>query len=103
MAAGSGKRWTDIYPEVGTGPLAIDRLMSPEFYDVEREKIFRTCWLCVGEMIDIPEPGDFLIKDLPVCSTSILAVRGHDGVVRAFHNMCSHRGNKLVWDRRGKC
>jgi phenylpropionate dioxygenase-like ring-hydroxylating dioxygenase large terminal subunit len=103
MSPGSGKRWTDIYPEVGTGPVAIDRLMSPEFYELEREKIFRTCWLCVGEMIDLPEPGDFLVKDLAVCSTSILAVRGHDGTVRAFHNMCSHRGNKLAWDRRGRC
>ena len=38
-----------------------------------------------------------------MCRTSILVVRGWDGRVRAFHNMCSHRGNKLVWDTGGSC
>jgi phenylpropionate dioxygenase-like ring-hydroxylating dioxygenase large terminal subunit len=38
------------------------------------------------------------MKDLPAANTSIVVIRGKDGVVRAFHNICSHRGNKLVWD-----
>ena len=36
-------------------------------------------------------------------SASILVLRGQDGVVRGFHNVCSHRGNTLAWDEKGKC
>jgi Rieske 2Fe-2S family protein len=38
-----------------------------------------------------------------VCRTSILLVRGQDGNIRAFHSMCSHRGNSVVWDAKGSC
>ena len=43
------------------------------------------------------------MEDLPVCDTSILVVRGKDGAIRAFHNVCSHRGNKIAWDKGGSC
>ena len=60
-------------------------------------------WLNIGRVEQIPNPGDYFVKDLAICNTSILVVRGKDGAIRAFHNMCSHRGNQLVWDTKGTC
>ena len=38
-----------------------------------------------------------------MCRSSVLVMRGRDNVIRSFHNMCSHRGNQVAWQRRGKC
>ena len=44
----------------------------------------------------LPEPGDYVIKEVALFRTSVLIVRGADGQMRAFHNVCQHRGNKIV-------
>lgn len=87
--------------EMGTGPLSIEPYLSPEFYQLERERLFRRTWLCIGRQEEIPQPGDYFVKELAVCDASILVSRGRDGVIRAFHNVCTHRCNKLVWERCG--
>jgi len=91
--APNGKTWHAQYPELGTGPVPIEPYISQEYFDLERERIFRKVWLNVGREEEIPKPGDYLVKDLPVCGASILLVRGKDGRIRAFHNVCSHRSN----------
>ena len=96
-------KWTEQYPELGTGPLPVAPYISREYFELERERIFRKVWLNIGRVEQIPNPGDYFVKELAICKTSILVVRGKDSVVRAFHNMCSHRGNQLVWDTRGTC
>lgn len=78
-----------------TEPLSLEPNISPEYFEKERDKIFRHAWLNVGRTHDIPKPGDYLVKDLHILRTSVLVVRGRDGQIRAFHNMCRHRGNKL--------
>ena len=72
-------------------------LESPEFYELEREAIFKRAWLNVGRVEDLPRKGSYFTKELEAAGTSIVVVRGSDGQVRAFHNICRHRGNKLVW------
>lgn len=99
----SEKKWHDRYPELGTGPLPIEPYVSPEFFEKERDRIFRRVWLNVGRVEQIPVRGDYFVKDLEICRTSILIVRGEDGAINAFHNMCSHRGNRVVWDTKGSC
>ena len=101
--AGSGYRWHRQYPHLGTGPLPADVFISGEQYALERERIFKKVWINVGRAERIPDPGDYFVEDLPVCDTSIIVVRGKDGAVRAFHNICSHRGNKIAWDTGGTC
>lgn len=96
-------KWHDQYPELGTGPVPIEPIISPEYFELERDRIFRNTWLHIGREEQIPNPGDYFVKDLPVCRTSILVVRGKDGTVRAFHNVCSHRSNKLMWNKKGSC
>ena len=93
-AAGS---WTAAYPELGTGLISYEDSISPEFYELEREAIFRRTWLNVGRVEQVPKKGSYFTKELAVCDTSIVVVRGQDEKIRAFHNICRHRGNKLVW------
>ena len=90
--------WTLRCSELETGPVSFEDAISPEFFELEREAVFRRRWLMIGHDSDLPNVGSYFTKDLEVCETSIVAVRGKDGVVRAFHNICPHRGNKLVWN-----
>ena len=89
--------WTDKYPELGTEPVSFDDSVSPAFYERERDAIFRRAWLNVGRVDDLPRNGSWFTKELVAARTSVLVTRGNDGDVRAFHNVCRHRGNKLVW------
>ena len=93
--------WTERYPELGTGPLPVAPYISPHYFALERARIFNKVWLNVGRVEQIPNVGDYFVKDLSVCKTSVMVVRGNDGIIRAFHNMCSHRGNQMVWNSRG--
>ncbi len=90
--------WTEHYPELGTGPVSYEDSISPEFYELEREAIFKRSWLNVGRVEQLSRNGSYFTKDLAVANTSIVIVRDMDGEVRAFHNICRHRGNKLVWN-----
>ena len=89
--------WTEHYPELGTAPVSFDDCVSPAFHERERDAIFRRAWLNVGRVDDLSRNGSWFTKDLVAARTSILVTRGMDGEIRAFHNVCRHRGNKLVW------
>jgi phenylpropionate dioxygenase-like ring-hydroxylating dioxygenase large terminal subunit len=89
--------WHSEYPELGTGPVPIEPYISSEFFELERDRVFGRTWLCLGREERVPKPGDFFVKDLAIARTSVIVVRGEDGRVRAFHNACSHRSNKVEW------
>ena len=90
--------WTEHYPELGTGPISFEDCVSPEFYELERQAIFERTWLNVGRVEDVPRVGSHFTKNIDVANASILLVRGDDEEIRAFHNVCRHRGNRLVWN-----
>ena len=48
-------------------------------------------------MEQLPRTGSYFTRELDAAGTSVIIVRGKDGEARAFHNICRHRGNKLVW------
>jgi phenylpropionate dioxygenase-like ring-hydroxylating dioxygenase large terminal subunit len=98
----SSHRYTADYPELGTGPVPVDPYVSAEYFEKERERIFRRMWLHVGRVEEIPNPGDYIVRSLEFAPASVLIIRGRDGVVRGFHNVCIHRGNKLVWNDSGQ-
>ena len=75
-------------------PLA--RHISPEEFELERELIFGRAWLMVGHATDVPGKGDYVERHFDVPKASVMIVRGLDDIVRAFHNVCRHRGNSLV-------
>src|SRR5512145_1336562 len=89
--------WTEHYPELGTAPVSYESSISPEFFELEREAIFKRAWLNVGRVEMLRRNGSFFTKELVVAKTSLIVVRGMDGEIRAFHNVCRHRGNRLVW------
>ncbi len=89
--------WTGHYPELGTEPVSYEDSISAEFYERERDAIFSRSWLNVGRVEQLSKRGSFLTKELDAARTSVIVVRGMDDEVRAFHNICRHRGNKLVW------
>ena len=97
------KQWSKKYPHVGKGPVATEPCVSPEYFEHERERIFRRHWINVGRTDEVAENGHYFVRELAVCKASVLVVRGNDGEVRAFHNVCPHRGNTLVLNEAGKC
>ena len=90
--------WTDAYPDLGRGPVSLEDCVSPEFYEKEREHIFKKTWLYVGRAERVPHKGSYFTRELKFLNTSIIIVRGKDEVIRAFHNICPHRGNKMLWE-----
>jgi len=73
--------------------------VDPELYRAELEAIFSTCWLYVGHESELAEPNDF--KTRTIAGRSVIFVRGQDGKIRAFLNICPHRGAQLCRHREG--
>jgi p-cumate 2,3-dioxygenase subunit alpha len=64
-----------------------------DVWQLERERIFDTCWLYIGHDSEIDSPGDFVRRK--VAGRPLVFVRGRDGVVRALINSCTHRGARV--------
>ena len=89
------------HAEAGTVPLAdgIGRVPVSNYYDPERwrlemDRVFRRTPLVLGFSCEFTEPHSF--KAIEVAGTPVLLARGADGQMRAFVNMCSHRGAVIV-------
>jgi len=65
-----------------------------EFFDVEMERVMRPSWQIVCHVSDIAQAGDY--RTLDYLGESVIVVRGDDGAVRAFSNVCRHRAMRLV-------
>ncbi len=74
---------------------------SDELLEIERSELFRRTWQCVGHVSNVPNPGDYLALDM--VGERALIVRDKEGCVRAFHNVCRHRGSRIVADSQGHC
>lgn len=83
------------------GSLPSSNYWSAEHFEDEIEYVFRRSWINVCREQQVSNPGDFLVQDLYALGTSVLLVRGRDGQLRAFHNMCAHRGNRVEVEPRG--
>jgi phenylpropionate dioxygenase-like ring-hydroxylating dioxygenase large terminal subunit len=93
-------KWTTAHPDLGTGPVSFEDCVSEQFFLAEREKVFKRSWLKVGRVEQLPRVGSFFTRDLTGLG-SIVICRAENGV-NAFHNVCSHRGNKVVWTEHPK-
>lgn len=90
--------YTQDHPALGQGPVSVEPYISERYFAGERERIFRKSWLLFCHGADIPNSGDYLVKNIEVFGASIIVVRDSSGALRAFHNVCRHRGNKLVYE-----
>lgn len=71
-----------------------DAYTSEEFFALERERVFGTSWVAVGCTDRLRHPGDVLVAE--VAGRSIFVVRTRAGELRAFYNVCRHRGTQLL-------
>jgi phenylpropionate dioxygenase-like ring-hydroxylating dioxygenase large terminal subunit len=73
------------------------RYFDPDFYQLECEQLWPRVWQMACRLEEIPEPGD--VVEYEILDQSVIVLRGDDREVRAFHNVCRHRGVKLVQGR----
>jgi phenylpropionate dioxygenase-like ring-hydroxylating dioxygenase large terminal subunit len=92
----------------GIGPAAGDEAglpawiyRDPEFFELEKERIFRPSWQIVCHVNDVPRAGDFHTFDF--LGQGVIVLRGEDGAVRSFHNACRHRAARLLDGPKGHC
>ncbi len=74
---------------------------STALLDLEKSNLFKTHWQIACHVSDVPEPGSFLCFDM--CGERALIVRDNNSDIRAFLNVCRHRGSRLVPKDQGKC
>jgi nitrite reductase/ring-hydroxylating ferredoxin subunit len=72
----------------------VEAYVSPEYARAERDRLWRRVWQQVGRIEELPEVGSFLSYD--ILDDSILIVRSAPDRLRAYYNVCSHRGRRLV-------
>jgi phenylpropionate dioxygenase-like ring-hydroxylating dioxygenase large terminal subunit len=80
-------------PLLGDAVVAKERYTSPEFMRLEWERMWRRVWLLGGRESDLAEPGDYVATEIG--RESVLIVRQRDRSLKAFYNVCQHRGNRL--------
>jgi phenylpropionate dioxygenase-like ring-hydroxylating dioxygenase large terminal subunit len=86
----------EVYEYLGSAPLRADRYTSPAFFQQEVEKMWPNVWQFAAREEDMPDVGDVVVYEN--AGRSYLVTRQPDGSVRAFHNVCLHRGRKLRLD-----
>jgi phenylpropionate dioxygenase-like ring-hydroxylating dioxygenase large terminal subunit len=74
---------------------------DPDFLDAEKERVFLTSWQIVCHLNDIPNAGDYHTLDF--MGEPLVAVRGQDGGVKAFFNVCRHRAARILDGNAGRC
>ncbi|TNF64810.1 MAG: aromatic ring-hydroxylating dioxygenase subunit alpha [Rhodobacteraceae bacterium] len=79
--------------------LAQDFYMAPQVFTADRERIFFRDWHLAGHVSEIPDTGDYLLFDM--LGESVVVLRDDAGAVRAFANVCRHRGARLCSQQTG--
>jgi len=75
-------------------------IVSKEVFAKEQERIFSSQWLCVGHPTQIGNAGDYFVQE--VAGESLIILRDQKRELRAFYNVCRHRGTRLCQDKAGR-
>lgn len=67
---------------------------DPEIYQIERYRLFTRAWHFLAHESEIPNPGDYVVRYIE--HNPIVVIRGEDGKIRAFYNICPHKGREFV-------
>jgi Rieske 2Fe-2S family protein len=91
-----------VRPRVAAGDKTLDAhwYRSPDVFAQERERLFARGWTCIGREEQIPGPGDFFLAD--IAGENLIVTRDARGTVRAFFNVCRHRGTRVCDAARGR-
>lgn len=74
---------------------------NQELLDLETDVLFRRHWQLACHQADLPEVGNYVCFDM--CGERAVIIRGEDGTIRAFHNVCRHRGSRVAVKTKGQC
>ncbi len=88
-----------VFPPVGPTKVSSSVYTDPARLEEELEKVFFRSWIIVDRSSAIPNPGDYLVWE--EIGQTVVVSRLEDGSVRAFHNVCMHRGARIVDPDRG--
>ncbi|MFN0042076.1 MAG: aromatic ring-hydroxylating oxygenase subunit alpha [Alphaproteobacteria bacterium] len=89
----------DSVPEIWT-TLPAGHYHRDDIYAREKERIFYSSWFCVGRAGEVENPRDYMVRK--VGDESLVVLRDADGAVRAFYNVCPHRGHRVCTATDGK-
>jgi phenylpropionate dioxygenase-like ring-hydroxylating dioxygenase large terminal subunit len=73
---------------------------DPELFKDELERFFCRMWICAGRAEQIAQPGDYFLREIG--EESIIVTRDDRGEIRAFYNVCRHRGTRMCERAEGK-
>ena len=73
---------------------------DPEVFARELDRFYSTMWVCVAREEDVPAPGDYVLRE--VAGESCVLTRDTSGGLRAFYNVCRHRGTRLATEPKGR-
>ncbi len=74
---------------------------SEALFELEKREVFQTHWQIAAHVSDLPRTGSYVTFDIG--EERAVVVRGDDGVIRAFNNLCRHRGARVAPDAQGQC
>jgi glycine betaine catabolism A len=73
---------------------------SQEIFAEERERVFSRRWVCIGRESQIADPGSFVVKE--VAGESLIILRDRSQEIRAYFNVCRHRGTRICTEHSGR-
>jgi phenylpropionate dioxygenase-like ring-hydroxylating dioxygenase large terminal subunit len=79
--------------------IGVEAYISQDYARAERDKLWRKVWLQVGRVEELPNAGDYISYE--ILDDSVLVVRAEQGELRAYHNVCQHRGRRLIDTAKG--
>ncbi|HEY1769433.1 MAG TPA: aromatic ring-hydroxylating dioxygenase subunit alpha [Chthoniobacterales bacterium] len=86
------RKTTDSYKS-GATTLPQRYFAWPEVFAEERKKIFARRWICLGHISELPNTGDYIVRE--VAGESVIVVRNQKGALNSYYNVCRHRGTRL--------
>jgi Rieske 2Fe-2S family protein len=96
---GSSFRKTAATFQAGAKTLPQRYFVSPEIFAEELQKIFATNWVLVGHQSQLAKPGDYFLAE--VACESLIVAKDQRSTIRAFYNVCRHRGARLCEEQDG--
>src|SRR5436189_3229153 len=96
---GSNFHKTAASLQPGAKTLLQRNFVSPEIFAEELQKIFATNWVLVGHQSQLANPGDYFLAE--VAGESLIVAKDQRSTIRAFYNVCRHRGARLCEEQKG--
>ncbi|MEC7909571.1 MAG: Rieske (2Fe-2S) protein, partial [Actinomycetota bacterium] len=86
-------------PPLQNVPILGEQYTSREFFDHEWSSMWTKVWLLMGRSSEMQEPGSYQVEE--VGPESFIMIRQADSSIRAFYNVCQHRGSRLIFNKEG--